>query len=81
MTGSHSASSSQVVTPNPRSVTTGQQQPSRADQIVYRIYLKTVGVLVEGRLTHYGGRVEERKKDKWVSGCCVLDVCAPWQDG
>ncbi|ORY26576.1 autophagy-related protein 13-domain-containing protein [Naematelia encephala] len=43
---------------------------SRADQVVYRFYLKTVGVLIDGRLTHYGGGNgrgdKERKKDKWV---------------
>ena len=48
---------------------TAAYQPSRADQVIYRVYVKTVGVLVEGRLTHYGNvnKTGERKKDKWVS--------------
>lgn len=44
---------------------------SRADQVVHRVYLKTVSVLTEGRLTHYAnagpsvsGRERERGKDK-----------------
>jgi autophagy-related protein 13 len=58
-----SASSSQVGTP-----TTGV---NRTDQIIHRVYLKTVGVLVDGRLTHYGGGRnaddKDKKKDKWVN--------------
>lgn len=42
----------------------GSGQPSRADQIVYRFYLKTVSVLVDGRVTHFNKG--ERKKDRWV---------------
>lgn len=65
---SSSASSSQVVSPAGGSGTSG---PNRTDQIIHRVYLKTVGVLVNGRLTHYGGarsgEDRERKKDKWVS--------------
>ncbi|ORX41078.1 autophagy-related protein 13-domain-containing protein [Kockovaella imperatae] len=38
--------------------------PSRSDQIVHRYYLKTVAVLVEGRLTHYS---KQDKKDKWFN--------------
>jgi autophagy-related protein 13 len=44
---------------------------SKQDQVIHRCYLKTVGVLVDGRLTHYGngtGKANEKKKDKWVSG-------------
>jgi autophagy-related protein 13 len=57
LTGLASSSTSSSVT-----------QPSRADQVVYRFYLKTLGILVEGRLTHYGGSggKAEKKKDKWV---------------
>jgi autophagy-related protein 13 len=62
-----SASSSQIVSPG------GSASPTsanRTDQIVHRVYLKTVGILVDGRLTHSGGGREdkdkERKKDKWV---------------
>ncbi|WVW80977.1 hypothetical protein I302_102968 [Kwoniella bestiolae CBS 10118] len=60
---SSSASSSQI----------GATQASRADQVLYRFYLKTVGVLVDGRLTHYGGsgttgrKSGEKKKDKWFN--------------
>lgn len=42
---------------------------SKADQVVYRVYLKTVSVLTEGRLTHYAGAVSrtgEKKQDRWV---------------
>ncbi|WWD20636.1 hypothetical protein CI109_105112 [Kwoniella shandongensis] len=57
---SSSASSSQIA-----------GQTSRQDQVLYRFYLKTVGVLVEGRLTHYGGgggkATTEKKKDKWFN--------------
>ncbi|KAK8850453.1 hypothetical protein IAR55_004371 [Kwoniella newhampshirensis] len=58
---SSSASSSQIA-----------GQTSRQDQVLYRFYLKTVGVLVEGRLTHYGGSAGgkgsvEQKKDKWFN--------------
>ncbi|KAL7425228.1 autophagy protein 13 [Cryptotrichosporon argae] len=42
-------------------------QLSRADQISHRLYLKTVGVLVDARLTHYGAAKAERKKDKWFN--------------
>jgi autophagy-related protein 13 len=45
----------------------GQSGVNRNDQIIHRIYLKTVGVLVDGRLTHGQGRENERRKDKWVS--------------
>ena len=34
---------------------------------MYRFYLKTLGVIVEGRLSAPGGKGGERKKDKWVS--------------
>ena len=37
--------------------------------MVHRFYVKTVSILVEGRLTHYGalqGKNGEKKKDKWV---------------
>lgn len=44
----------------------GQSGVNRNDQIIHRIYLKTVGVLVDGRLTH-NGRESDRRKDKWVS--------------
>lgn len=40
-------------------------QAGRADQVLYRFYLKTVAVLVEGRLTHYAN-VSTEKKDRWV---------------
>lgn len=40
-------------------------QAGRADQVLYRFYLKTVAVLVEGRLTHYAN-VSAEKKDRWV---------------
>jgi hypothetical protein len=41
---------------------------SKQDQIIHRCYIKTVGVLVEGRLTHYGATAAkgEKRKDKWV---------------
>ncbi|TXT03869.1 hypothetical protein VHUM_04292 [Vanrija humicola] len=39
---------------------------SRADQIVYRFYLKTVSVLVDGRVTHLRNAAE-RKKDRWFN--------------
>ncbi|EJT47888.1 hypothetical protein A1Q1_03194 [Trichosporon asahii var. asahii CBS 2479] len=39
--------------------------PSRADQITYRFYIKTVSVLVDGRVTHFGKG--ERKKDRWFN--------------
>lgn len=42
---------------------------SKSDQVVYRVYLKTLSVLAEGRLTHYAGAVSrtgERKQDRWV---------------
>jgi autophagy-related protein 13 len=57
---SSSAASSQII-----GAAAGGAQPSRADQIVYRFYLKTVGVLVDGRVTHFNKG--ERKKDRWVS--------------
>jgi hypothetical protein len=44
----------------------GQSGVNRNDQIIHRIYLKTVGVLVDGRLTHGQGREGEKRKDKWV---------------
>ena len=63
---------------NPDSPTVSQigvassSQPSREDQVVYRFYVKTVGVLVDSRLTHYGSAVSvgkngERKKDRWFN--------------
>lgn len=62
-----SASSSQVVTPVSGG---GSGGVNRTDQIIHRVYLKTVGVLVDGRLTHYGGGRpgddKDKKKDKWV---------------
>jgi hypothetical protein len=55
------------------STSSSATQPSKSDQVIYRIYLKTVGVLVEGRLTPYGGsglgnggKNGDKKKDKWV---------------
>lgn len=39
--------------------------PNRADQIMYRFYIKTVSVLVDGRVTHFGKG--KRKEDRWVS--------------
>ncbi|KAL1409847.1 autophagy protein 13 [Vanrija albida] len=39
---------------------------SRADQIVYRFYLKTVSVLVDGRVSHLRNAAE-RKKDRWFN--------------
>ena len=63
-TGDASTSASSSVTAG------GAGQSSKADQVVYRFYVKTVGVLVEGRLTHYAsgasGKTGEKKKDKWV---------------
>lgn len=47
------------------SAASGSNTPSRADQITYRFYIKTVSVLVDGRVTHFGKG--ERKKDRWVS--------------
>ncbi|OXM81814.1 hypothetical protein C364_00787 [Cryptococcus neoformans Bt63] len=41
-------------------------QAGRADQVLYRFYLKTVAVLVEGRLTHYAN-VSAEKKDRWFN--------------
>lgn len=61
-TASSSAASSQVVGSSPST----SAAATRADQIVYRFYLKTVGVLVDARVTHYGGQLGERKKDRWV---------------
>jgi hypothetical protein len=44
-----------------------QTPSSKADQVVHRVYLKTVGVLAESRLTQAAGeKAGERKKDKWV---------------
>ncbi|BEI87430.1 uncharacterized protein CcaverHIS019_0101480 [Cutaneotrichosporon cavernicola] len=40
---------------------------SRADQIIYRFYLKTVAVLVDGRVTHVSAQRGERKKDRWFN--------------
>ncbi|WVQ85863.1 hypothetical protein IAT38_008031 [Cryptococcus sp. DSM 104549] len=55
---SSSASSSQ----------TAQSSAGRADQVLYRFYLKTVGVLVEGRVTHYGKAPGDQKKpDQWFN--------------
>ncbi|WWC65350.1 uncharacterized protein I303_107968 [Kwoniella dejecticola CBS 10117] len=46
----------------------GTGQVSRTDQVLYRFYLKTVGVLVDGRLTHYAGKqAGEKKYDKWFN--------------
>ncbi|WVQ70579.1 hypothetical protein IAR50_000098 [Cryptococcus sp. DSM 104548] len=39
---------------------------ARADQVLYRFYLKTVAVLVESRLTHYGSQTTD-KKDRWFN--------------
>lgn len=44
---------------------------NRNDQVIHRFYLKTVAVLGEGRLTHFGNAAGQakgdKKKDKWVS--------------
>ncbi|CAK9786582.1 hypothetical protein CC85DRAFT_283201 [Cutaneotrichosporon oleaginosum] len=40
---------------------------SRADQIIYRFYLKTVAILVDGRVTHLSAQRGERKKDRWFN--------------
>ncbi|KAK4687701.1 autophagy-related protein 13, partial [Tremellales sp. Uapishka_1] len=52
------------------SASSSQVQPSREDQVLHRFYLKTIEVLVEGRLTHYGGAPsggKEGKRDKWFN--------------
>jgi autophagy-related protein 13 len=68
---SSSAASSQIVgIGGTAGSTSGSGAPSRADQIIYRFYLKTVGVLVDGRVTHF--TKGEPKKDRWVS--CRLSV-------
>ncbi|GMK54442.1 hypothetical protein CspeluHIS016_0110280 [Cutaneotrichosporon spelunceum] len=54
-TATSSAASSQVV-----------GGASRADQIIYRFYLKTVAVLVDGRVTHVSAQRGEHKKDRWT---------------
>lgn len=56
---SSSAASSQMASAS------ASGSPSRSDQIVYRFYLKTVGVLVDGRVTHIGG--VQDKKDRWFN--------------
>lgn len=66
-TASSSAASSQVVGSGSGSAAVANAGgASRADQIIYRFYLKTVGILVDGRVTHFGAQRGERKKDKWV---------------
>ncbi|WVR08613.1 hypothetical protein IAU60_005668 [Kwoniella sp. DSM 27419] len=63
--GISSASSSQ----------TGAGYSRRADQVIYRFYLKTVNVLLDARLTHYGGSATpgpsqqpvDRKLDQWFN--------------
>ncbi|OCF31732.1 hypothetical protein I316_06539 [Kwoniella heveanensis BCC8398] len=61
---SSSASSSQAV----------MSDKKRVDQVIYRLYLKTVNVLVDGRLTHTSGSsgpgqasASEKKQDKWFN--------------
>lgn len=73
-----SASTSQVVSPGGSASPVGT---NRTDQIVHRVYIKTMGILVDGRITQSGGRSvddKESKKDKWVcpplSGQDVLTV-------
>ena len=71
----HSSSSQQPLSAEVTGASSGSSsvtaasQPSRADQVVYRFYVKTVSVLVEARLTHYADGVGKsgEKKDKWVS--------------
>ncbi|EIW69958.1 hypothetical protein TREMEDRAFT_71468 [Tremella mesenterica DSM 1558] len=53
---------------DPSSPTAGQ--PSREDQVIHHFYLKTVGVLVDGRLTHFGSVVDkngESRQDRWFN--------------
>ena len=73
-TGDASSASSSVVH-NPQA-TGGRSQSAlqssqitRADQVMWRFYLKTLAILGEARLTHYGHAAGkgERKVDKWVS--------------
>jgi hypothetical protein len=60
---------------------------NRSDQIVHRFYLKTVGVLVDGRLTHHGvgdigglvdagggGGGESRRKGKSREGSGMKEI-------
>ncbi|WVF67999.1 hypothetical protein IAT40_002761 [Kwoniella sp. CBS 6097] len=61
---SSSASSSQV----------GMSDKKRVDQVIHRLYLKTVNVLVDGRLAHNAGTLgpgqsstSEKKQDKWFN--------------
>ncbi|WVQ95559.1 hypothetical protein IAU59_002656 [Kwoniella sp. CBS 9459] len=62
---SSSASSSQV----------GMSDKKRVDQVIHRLYLKTVNVLVDGRLTHNTAgptgsgqqSSSEKKQDKWFN--------------
>lgn len=78
---SSSASSSQVVSPAGGGAVPGSSGINRTDQIVHRVYLKTVGVLVDGRLTHYGGGRHgddrDRKKDKWVRSILIKTLSIP----
>jgi autophagy-related protein 13 len=54
-----------------------QSAVSKADQVVDRAYLKTVGILAESRLTQYvGSKPGERKMDKWVGPIC----CSIWRE-
>lgn len=41
--------------PSSASSSVNLSSTSRADQVVHRVYLKTVSVLTEARLTHFGG--------------------------
>ncbi|TYJ55645.1 hypothetical protein B9479_003677 [Cryptococcus floricola] len=53
----------------PSSASSSQTAPNtaaRADQVLYRFYLKTVAVLVDARLTHYGSQTAD-KKDRWFN--------------
>ncbi len=72
-----------------QSATPPQDPNNRQDQIVHRFYLKTVGVLVDGRLTHHGGdsvgasgkgksregNGKEVRIDKWVSVVTTTVPC------
>lgn len=63
VTGTETSSASSSVTAN------ASGGANRNDQVVHRFYIKTVEILSDGRLTHYGnnlGPKGEKKKDKWV---------------
>ena len=66
-----------IAGPGPSSASSSTHLPSssRADQVVHRVYLKTVSVLTEGRLTHFGhggsgsgaNDKDKVKQDKWFN--------------